>query len=181
MNRPFLPLVTLALVLAPTALFAQSISPSFRLSQSTRNGGGGTSVSPAGSAFRLTGSLGQESTIGTSSSVRYVVQSGFWSFVGSGLVPVLLTAEKNPGNPANPDLTWSGNGSYYSVYRDTGCSDLFASGPLATETVKIWTDVAPPTSDLVCYGVLSSAPGPVAPPESVPRTFVETAAVEGRR
>jgi len=143
-------------------LHAQSSSPSFRLTQSTLNGGGQTSVSPAGSNFRLSGSLGQESTIGTSSSFGYVLQSGFWSWQGSGLVPVILTGVKNGTTPADPDLSWTGNNSPYSMYRATDCSAV-ASGYLLTQPGQTWTDTVPPAAQLVCYSVFATAPGPIAP------------------
>lgn len=157
-------LLVILVTLWALPLLAQSSSASFRLQQSTLNGGGTTSVSRTGHNFRMTGSLGQESTIGTSSSWSYVLQSGFWSFAGSGLVPVLLIVVKNPTTPGDPDLSWTGNNPDYMVYRATDCSAVFAGGPLVTQPGQTWTDSAPPAAALVCYDVLATAPGPIAPP-----------------
>ncbi len=152
------------LVLLAGIASAQSSSPSFRLTPTTVNGGGGTSVSPAGTAFRLSASFGQESTIGASSSTRFVVQSGFWSFMGTGLVPVVLSGVKNGTSPSDPDFDWTGNSGFYLVYRDTNCADVYGTGPLFSQGGNFWTDTAPPAASLVCYSVLGSAPGPIAPP-----------------
>jgi hypothetical protein len=140
-------------------------SASYCMQQTTLNGGGTTSVSPVGTNFRLTASIGQESVIGVSSSPNYVLQSGFWSYYGSGLVPVLLTVHKNGVTPANPDLSWTGNNPNYSVYRLAGtsssaaCSTVFGN-LLTTVTPQAYTDAAPPAQPLTCYSVLATAPGP---------------------
>ena len=122
-------LALLVLLFAVDAL-AQSSSPSFRLVQSTANGGGTSSISTAGTAFRLTSSLGQESAIGTSSSFGFVLQSGFWSFQGSGFVPVLLAAHKNGTSSGQVDLSWTGNNPPYALYATADCSNV-TSGFLA--------------------------------------------------
>lgn len=138
-------------------------SASYCMQQTTLNGGGTTSVSPTGTNFRLTASIGQESVIGVSSSPNYVLQSGFWSYYGSGLVPVLLTLNKNTGNPR---LNWTGNNPNYSIYRLAGttsasaCSTVFAN-LLTTVTPQTYTDAASPAQPLTCYSVLATAPGPV--------------------
>jgi len=155
-------------ILATEQLVTINVTPSvgtFVLQQWTFNGGGQTSVSPSGSAFRFTTSIGQESTIGTSSSFDYVVQAGFWSFLGSGLVPVILSGSKNLVQPANPDLSWTGNNPQYSIYRSTNCSNVFSTW-LTSQSPTAWTDSAPPVSPLVCYNVLATAPGPIPPPDN---------------
>lgn len=160
--------VLLAFVVPIFATFAvpvtaQSSSAHYVLQQSTINGGGGTSVSPSSESYRATDSLGQESVIGCSSSFHYVLQSGFWSFVGQGLVPVVLMLHKDGANPALPDLSWSGNNPYYFVYRSTDPAAIF-SGLLFSQPEQTWTDSAPPDAPLVFYSVLATAPGPIAPP-----------------
>jgi hypothetical protein len=141
-------------------------SASFCMQQTTLNGGGTTSVSPSGTNFRLTASLGQESVIGVSSSPSYVLQSGFWSYYGSGLVPVLLTVAKDVGPTFYPKLNWTGNNPNYSIYRLGGassasaCSTVFAS-LYQTVTPQTLTDNAPLANPLTCYSVLATAPGPV--------------------
>lgn len=143
-------------------------SASFCMQQTTLNGGGTTSVSPTGTAFRLTASIGQESVIGVSSSPNYVLQSGFWSYYGSGLVPVLLTVAKDVSPTFYPKLNWTGNNPNYSVYRLGGatssaaCSTVF-SNLLTTVTPQTYTDAAPLAAALSCYSVLATAPGPTPP------------------
>jgi hypothetical protein len=94
--------LAVGLVLSAFPVLAQSSSASYVLQQSTIDAAGeaGTSTS-----FALTASLGQELTVGTSSAPPYVLQSGFWSFLGSGLVPVILAVDKNSSNPGNVDWT----------------------------------------------------------------------------
>ena len=138
-------------------------SASYCMQQTTLNGGGGLSTS---ASYRMNASLGQESVIGVSSSPNYVLQSGFWSFQGSGLVPVLLTVHKNGTTPADPDLSWTGNNAPYAVYRqNAGCTTVFANF-LTSQTPQAYTDAAPPAGPLVCYNILATAPGPVPPPSS---------------
>ena len=156
---------------------AQPQSPSYRLQQSTANGGGETASS---GGFRLDASAGQESAIGTSSSPRFVLQSGFWSFGGSGLVPVLLMARKNGADPADVDLSWSGNNSPYDLYSATDCTDIH-NHYLAQEGSNAYTD-SPLPADLTCYSVLATAPGPIAPPPvpAADRRPSSTSTAEGR-
>jgi hypothetical protein len=154
----------LAAGLAPAAADDTfSTSPSYRLQPTTINAGG----SPASSASRReNGSLAQELVIGTSSAPHYIVQSGFWGFTGSGLVPVVLSANRTGGQPASVDLTWSGNNASYDVYRNTACVSIF-SGIFSSTSDNAYTDPSAPTSGLTCYNVLAFAPGPVPPPETV--------------
>ena len=144
---------------AAAAAGAQSSSPSYRLERSTLDGGGAISTS---AGARVTASIGQESAIGTSSSFGSVVSSGFWSFAGSGLVPVVLTGRKNGSVPADPDWDWTGNAPPYEIHRSTDCSAL-RDGYLLSQGTRSWTDVAPPAAPLVCYSVFATAPGPIAP------------------
>ena len=103
--------------------------------------------------------------MGTSSSNHFVLQAGFWSFLGSGLVPVYLAVDDTIGIPGNVDLSWSGNNSPYSVYQSVDCTDVFSS-LLTTTTANQLTNVMPPAATLVCYSVLATAPGPAPPPGS---------------
>jgi len=158
------PLLAIACLTAATlSASAQSSSTNFVLQQSTLNTSGQEQTS---ASYRLTASLGQELTVGTSSSTHLVLQSGYWSFLGSGLVPVVLTVEKNVVTPANLDLSWSGNNSPYDVFESTNCASIFAS-PLTTTPNNTLTNITPPVATLVCYSVLATAPGP-APPPSTP-------------
>ena len=151
--------VGLLVVSAALPAVAESTSPSYRLKQATINGGGGVSVSPSGTAYRLAASIGQESSIGTSSSFGAVVQSGFWSFAGTGLVPILLTG-REPA--ADPELSWSGNNPPYALYRSTNCAAVTSSF-LTTTSSQLYTDTSSPAGSIVCYSVFATAPGPIAP------------------
>jgi hypothetical protein len=169
-GRPGVAAVAMLLLTAALRVNAQSGSASYVLQQSTLNGGG-QAISSAN--FRMTASLTQESVIGVSSSPGHVLQSGFWSYYGAGLVPVLLLVHKNGATPADPDLSWSGNNAPYVIYRQFGASASSACGSvfgnlLTSQTPQFYTDTSPPASPLTCYNVLATAPGPV-PPEPAER------------
>ena len=143
-----------------SAVLAQSSSASYVLQQSTKNSAGETATS---GSYTLSSSAGQEATIGASSSPGFVLQSGFWSFLGSGLVPVFLSVEKNAIDSEDMDLNWSGNNEPYDLYRTDNCSDVF-SFYLDTSFINDYTDVTTPPAKLLCYSVLATAPGPEPPP-----------------
>jgi len=150
-------LVGAGLVLLSTAIWGgESSSPRFILQQITVNAAGTTSQGPG---HVLSASLGQEVTVGTSSSVPHVAQSGFWSFFGSGLAPVLLMAQTNPGNSQNVDLTWTGHNAPYAVFQSSNCTDVF-SALFATTPDRRYDNISPPPAALVCFNVLATAPGP---------------------
>ena len=164
-------------VLATTRARCQSESASFRLQQSTFDGAGQASGAPH---FRGNGSVGQESTIGTSASPGFVLQSGFWSFTGSGLVPVYLLMQKNTLDPDDLDLQWTGNNPPYSIYRSADCPNVFASSA-TTDFEPHHTDTSPPPGPLVCYNVLATAPGPIANPARVAKDVPARDGPEPRR
>jgi len=139
---------------------AQSQSSSYVLQQSSCSSAGGAMSS---GAYRLGGSLGPEAAIGVSSSPHLVLQSGFWSFSGSGLVPVYLLLYKSPFIEGQIDLLWTGNNPPYTIYRSADCSQVFSS-VFATESSNSQSDPAPLPAALSCYNVLATAPGPIAPP-----------------
>lgn len=68
---------------AATAWAQISSSTSYVISQSTLNGGGGSSMS---TSFRLDGSVAQPATVGEASSGSFVLQSGFWTSLSTRLV-----------------------------------------------------------------------------------------------
>lgn len=176
-SAPRFALVALLLCTPPRPLAAEvASSASFVLQQATLNGGGTTVSSPS---FAVASSAGQESAIGVSSSPHALLQSGFWSWSGTGLVPVLLTMRKNAGDPSHYDADWTGNAPPYLVYRSTACADVF-SAYLATSLPNDWTDVAPPPEALACYNVLATAPGPTPPPLT-PESATEAGNVETLR
>ena len=152
----------LALTLLPLATAAQGASAHFVIQQATVNGGGGGGTSEPDGAYRMDDSLGQESAIGCSSSFHYVLQSGFWSFLGSGLVPVILMVTKDDGDPSSPELSWTGNNPYYFVYRSTDPSAIFSNLD-HTQPGQTWTDGSPPDAPVVFYNILATAPGLISP------------------
>jgi hypothetical protein len=141
-----------SVVVSTTAAMAQSQSASYRLVRSTVNGSGGPSAS---ASYRAAASLGQESVVATSASARYVVQSGFWSFLGTGLAPVTLHVNNTTGDPEDPILTWTGNGASYQIHRSANCGNVLESF-LANETGLTYTDTATPAQPLLCYSVLAT-------------------------
>jgi len=127
------------------------------LQQATLNGAGQPAAT-ATTSYALNASLGQELVTGCSSSYHYVLQSGFWGWAGSTLVPVVLFVTKAPAEPAWPRLDWTGNNAPYSVYRTTACALIF-DGYYAGTSEKTYVDETPPAADLTCYNILATAPG----------------------
>jgi len=139
---------------------AQATSANYRLDPVTINGGG----SPATSATtRLNASLGQELSVGASSAPHFILQSAYWSFLGSTVVPVVLTANRDAVQSADVNLSWSGNNASYNVHRNVACASVFAS-VLATTSNNAYNDSAAPIAGLTCYNVIAFAPGPAPPP-----------------
>jgi hypothetical protein len=152
----------LAAWVSSTPAIAQASSASYRLQPMTINGGGAPATAPNS---RLNASIGQELAVGASSSPHFIVQSGFWSFVGSSVVPVVLLASRNIAQSTQVDLTWSGNNASYDIYRNTGCASVFSSVLASTSNRFYFDTTAPSLVQLVCYNVLALAPGPVPPPD----------------
>lgn len=125
------------------------------LQQATLNAAGHPVL---GLSCAMNASLGQELATGCSSSLRYVLQSGFWGAYGTTLVPVVLLVRKAVADPDWPELYWSGNNEPYTIYRATTCSQIFSSFHDRT-SLKTYVDEMPPASDLTCYNVLATAPG----------------------
>jgi hypothetical protein len=149
-------LLTPVLACGICAMGGEAASPNYRLGQFTLNSAGTTSES---AGYRLDASLGQASTVGASASPKYVMQSGFWSFVGSGLVPVVLAVDRNGGTPGNVDLFWSGNNAPYEVFRSDDCANVFG-GFFGSTSSNTFENLAPPPGELTCFNVLATAPGP---------------------
>lgn len=129
-------------------------SPSYRIARSTVSVAG----TPATSAtYRLDATAGQETVVEASSSESYVLQSGYWSFTGSPVVPLVLLLAKIPAAPGDVALTWSGNAAPYTIYRSADCSTI-STGEIAVEGSLHYTDASPPVMPLLCYRVLPSVP-----------------------
>jgi len=151
MRRRLATTLIASLMVSASLGWGQSESVSYGLQQSTVDASGGSCAS---TGYVQDASLGQELVVATSASVHYVVQSGFWGFLGSGLAPVILDVTNSPGPPQQPVLTWTGNGADYSIYRSIDCADVFA-GFLAAESGHTYTDATPPGATLACYNVLA--------------------------
>lgn len=137
-----------------------STSPSYRLSAVTMNAAGAPSVSATKAS---NGSLGQELTVGASSSPHFIIQSGFWSYLGSTVVPVVLHANRDGSPPGAVALTWSGNNTSYDVYRSAACASVF-DNVLTMTSNNAYTDTTAPNAGLICFNVQAIAPGPLPPP-----------------
>jgi len=165
MVRKSIPLfITAAVLLCAARADAQSQSANFRLQPAALNAGTGASTS---ATTQTHASLGQSLVVGASSSPHFVVQSGYWSFLGATLVPVVLAVNKVPAQPGAVDLAWSGNNAPYDIYRATLCATVY-SGVFATTAESPYTDSSPPTEALTCYNVLATAPGPLPPAQGSP-------------
>ncbi len=154
----FVLLAAAALAAGPPVIGAQSQSEQYRLLASTLAAGGGTAAGPL---YRVTGTIGQETVIAPSSSAQNLVQSGFWCFLGTGIIPVILSVNQVPGSPDEVILEWSGNAALYEVDRTVVCRDV-ASGFLTQVIAKNYTDASPPEAPLVCYSV-TGTPGILGP------------------
>jgi len=154
--------VTLVLLFAAATMHAaaQSTSPSYRLQPSTLSTAGRAT---AGSAVLADGTLAQPSTVGASASLHFITESGYWSFLGSTIVPVVLMTSRHPGSPGAIDLAWSGNNAPYAIYRATDPASIYGGAALASTSNNAYDDAAPPAGSLVCYSVLTGPPGLVPP------------------
>ena len=149
-------LAILATVVGP-ALRAQSSSRSYVVRQSSESGAGATSAS---ASFRLTGTLAREVGVGVSSDPTLVLQSGFWGFVGSGPVPVVLAVDRSDGQPENCDLRWSGNSPPYEIFVGDDCTAVFDSHYTTSNDNSLF-DIAPAGRRLSCFSVISTSPPPL--------------------
>ena len=139
-------------------------SPSYRLQPGVIDAAGGHASS---TSYRADGSAAQLATVGASSAMHFVLQSGFWGFLGSAPVPLVLAADKTPSQPGSVDLSWSGNSPPYTLYRAADCATVLSS-VLAQTSNNNYTDGSTPTSGLACYSVLTAQPAPAPPPGSPP-------------
>jgi len=158
-TRARLLVLALAACASVSAVGAQSSSTSYALSQTSTNGAGDTVASPS---FRLTYTLGQAMSVATSSSPAHVLQSGFWSFVGAGSVPIVLAVDRGETGGRECDLRWSGNTPPYDVYAASDCSAVFDSF-YASSSDNSLLGVTPPSGDLACFNVLSAVADPSQP------------------
>jgi hypothetical protein len=132
-------------------LWAQSSSPSYVLQRSTLDSAGHTAFAPS---FKLRFSLGRDATVGVSANDTFILQSGFWSFVGSGPVPVVLAVDRDVSEDLTCDLSWSGNDPPYEIYVAQDCSAVFQS-LYATSSDNSLPDVVPSVGGLTCFNVVS--------------------------
>ncbi|MDH3628425.1 MAG: hypothetical protein OEV00_14665 [Acidobacteriota bacterium] len=156
-------MLLIAVLCTGPALAEVASSPSYVLQQTAVDGAGTESSS---GSYVMNGAAVQKATIGTSASPAYVLQSGFFSYLGSGLVPVVLTVDKDAIDPQDIDLSWSGNNDPYSVYRSIDCTAIIG-GFLAQVNTNDYDDDTVGTTGLNCYRVFATAPGP-APPGGAP-------------
>ena len=138
---------------------AQSSSASYVLDQQTVNGGGDASTSPS---FRLVVSLGQGESVGASSAPGHVLQAGFWSFVGSGPVPIVLAVDQGQVSEEVAVLNWSGNEAPYEIYAATDCANVFDF--FHATSAGNSQSVLPPAAELVCFNVISMGALPPSRP-----------------
>jgi len=136
-------------MLAP--LWAQPSSPSYVLQRSMLDSAGQTAISPG---FKLKFSLGRDAAVGVSANQTFILQSGFWSFVGSGPVPIVLAVARNVSDESTCDLNWSGNDPPYEIYLARDCAAVFGS-LYATSSDNSLSDVAPAAGGLSCFNVVS--------------------------
>ena len=159
--QPVWPVVAMIVAtLGAPAARGQASSANFVLEPASPNSGGRTAVSPS---YRLVGSLAQPAPTTSAAAPSFILQSGFWGFLGSLPVPLVLAVDRNPSDPDHCDLTWSGNAPPYEVYASADCADVL-SYPVASSSRNALEGVEPPVARLVCFDVES-----IAAPRLVPR------------
>jgi len=141
-------------IFACAPLCAQSSSPSYVLQRSTLNSAGQTGFAPS---FRLKFSLGRDASVAVSANESFILQAGFWSFVASGPVPVVLAVARSASEDLACDLSWSGNDPPYEIYVAEDCAAVFQS-LYATSSDNSLSDVVPATGGLTCFNVVSMTP-----------------------
>ena len=147
-------LVASVAMLAP--LWAQPSSPSYVLQRSMLDSAGQTAISPG---FKLKFSLGRDAAVGVSANQTFILQSGFWSFVGSGPVPIVLAVDRVVTEDLVCDLRWSGNDPPYEIYVAQDCAAVFNS-LYATSSDNSLPDVVPAVGGLTCFNVVSMNSSP---------------------
>jgi len=148
-------LAFICVLFSSAALAEESTSASYRLEPLTTNNGGEPAMS---TSYRAHGSAGQEATVGTSAGYSYIMEAGFWSFIGTRLHPVLLMVDPDAGDATLPFLNWTGSEAPFVIHRSTDCATL-ALFPHTAESGNSWTDTLPPAAPIVCYRVFATAPG----------------------
>lgn len=124
------------------------------------NSAGATSDS---SSYQLTSSYAQTLSIDVSSSPTFILQAGFWSYLGSGPVPIVLAVDRAISNAELVDLEWSGNAPPYDIYVADDCAFVLDS-LYGSSSDNFLLDVSPPAATLVCFKVVPSEPEPPRPP-----------------
>jgi hypothetical protein len=82
-------------------------------------------------------------------------EMGFWSVSGQTLVPIVLTTKKNPSDPLDVDLSWSGTAATYQFFRAYTPTDVLNPGNLEFETNQCsTTDLFAFQSPRVFYSVI---------------------------
>jgi hypothetical protein len=97
--------------------------------------------------------------VGVSANETFILQSGFWSFVGSGPVPIVLAVDRELSEDLTCDLNWSGNDPPYEIYMAQDCAAVFQS-LYATSSDNSMSDVLPAAGGLTCFNVVSMTSAP---------------------
>lgn len=158
--NPAVPLVIGAgalLWLAAMAAGAQE-SPNYRMERISVIAGGSAAASPN---YTMRAVIGQESPDGSAStcSSGRVGGFGFWSVLGPGPAPIILTVTANPTDPQNVQLSWSGVEPLFHVHRDSLPDDLLDPRNLHGETAACGMAIDESASgDIVYYRVVAQPP-----------------------
>lgn len=121
----------------------------------------GASQTIASARFETSITVGQESPAGAASicNVSWTDSLGFWSIEGDLPVPIVLTVARNPVDPLQIDLSWSGNASLFQVYRDYTPQNLVSLANLERVTALCSaTDALAFQSNVIYYDIESAPP-----------------------
>jgi len=121
-----------------------------------------TGDSASSSNFDTVVTFAQEGPVGSVSICNdgMLPTSGFWSIRGGTFVPIFLEASRNPADPEQVDLMWSGAVPLFDVYRAEEPEDVAIPMHLLLTTSSCsLSDVPPGGSDIFYYLISPSAGG----------------------
>jgi len=152
MTKSFIPI--LALLLLACGLRGQTASSaSFSLESAAFAASAGHAAS---ASFAVDGLLGADGPAGASSSAHYLFQGGPFAYLGTGPVPMLLSASMTFTPDPTVRLDWSGNAVSYTVFRAAGCATVGAS-PVTTQAQSTYSEPSSEGESFVCYLILDGA------------------------
>jgi hypothetical protein len=106
--------------------------------------------------FDLAVTFAQEVPVGGASfcNAGFVADLGFWSLLGGGRAPILLTVDHSPMAPEDVDLRWTGSAETFGVYRSSMPEDIALPSSLTRTTSECSAPDSPPVEPAVIYYIV---------------------------